>query len=141
MQDFISTQTGFTTYKFDYPGDYQCMLTVKDSSGRIARDTRRIIVVAKKVLPDAAKQMLYFSAPVLSNPPDGTKHWYAVLLNGSSEERFWTDVKLAYDMLINGYGFSPADVYLLNSNGTDPSGGNQNWMIDYSAVYANIQKV
>jgi PKD repeat protein len=141
VQDFVSTQTGFTTHQFNLPGDYQCVLTVKDSGGRVAQDSRRIIVVTKKVTPDAAKQMLYPFAPVLSNPPDGNKRRYAVMLNGSYEERFWTDVKLAYDMLINGYGFSPADVYLLNSNGTDPGGGNPGWMIDYSAVYANIQKV
>ena len=47
VQDFVSTQTGFTTHQFNCPGDYQCVLTVKDSGGRIARDTRRIIVVAK----------------------------------------------------------------------------------------------
>jgi len=141
VQDFVSTQTGFTTYQFSLPGDYQCVLTVKDSGGRVAQDSRRIIVVTKKVTPDIAKQMLQPSNPFLSNPPDGVKRWYAVMLNGSYEERFWTDVKLTYDMLINGYGFSPADVYLLNSNGTDPAGGNPGWMIDYSAVYANIQKV
>ena len=141
VQDFISTQTGWTTYQFSLPGDYQCVLTVKDSGGRIARDSRHIIVLAKKVTPDIAEQLLHPSAPVLSNPPDGDKRRYAVMLNGSYEERFWTDVQLAYDMLTNGYGFSPSDIYLLNSNGTDPSGGNPNWMIDYSAVSANLQKV
>ena len=141
VQDFISTQTEFTTHQFNLPGDYQCVLTVKDSGGRIAKDSRRIIVVAKKVTPSIAEQMLRLSNPIFNNPPDGVKRWYSVLLNGGYEERFWTDVKLAYDMLTNGYGFSPADIYLLNSNGTDPSGGNPNWMIDYSAVYANLQKV
>jgi PKD repeat protein len=141
VQDFISPQTGFTTHQFSHPGDYQCVLTVKDSAGRVARDSRHIIVVAKKVAPSIAEQMLRPSNPVFSNPPDGVKRWYAVMLNGSYEERFWTDVELAYDMLTNGYGFSPSDIYLLNSNGTDPSGGNPNWMIDYSSISANLQKV
>ncbi len=141
VQDFVSTQTGFTTHQFDHPGDYQCVLTVKDSAGQVALDSRRIIVVAKKGLSETAKQMLRPSGLLVSNPPDGIKRWYAVLLNGSYEERFWTDVRLAYDMLTNGYGFSPSDIYLLNSNGTNPSGLNPDGMIDYSAVYADIQKV
>jgi len=141
VQDFVSTQTGFTTHQFDRPGDYQCLLTVKDSGGRVAQDSRHIIVVAQKVDSDTAERMLHPSKPVSVNPPDGVKRWYAVMLNGSYETRFWDDVKLAYDMLTNGYGFSPSDIYLLNSNGTDPSGGNPNWMIDYSAISANLQKV
>jgi PKD repeat protein len=141
VQDFVSTQTGFTTHQFNCPGDYQCVLTVKDSGGRIARDSRRIIVVTKKIAPDTVKQMLRPSGLLVSNPPDGVKRWYAVLLNGSYEERFWTDVRLAYNMLTNGYGFAPSDVYLLNSKGTNPSGLNPDGMIDYSAVYADIQKV
>jgi PKD repeat protein len=141
VQDFISSQTGFTTHQFNKAGDYQCLLTVKDSAGRVALDSQHIIVVAKKVAPSITEQMLRPSNPVFTNPPDGVKRWYAVMLNGSYEERFWTDVKLAYDMLTNGYGFSPSDIYLLNSNGTDPGGGNPGGMIDYSAISANLQKV
>ena len=33
VQDFISPQTGFTTHQFSHQGDYQCLLTVKDSAG------------------------------------------------------------------------------------------------------------
>ena len=141
VQDFVSPRTGFTTHQFSRPGDYLCLLTVKDSAGRVARDSRHIIVVAEKVAPNIANQMLRPSNPVFTNPPDGVNRWYAVMLSSSSEERFWTDVKLGYDMLTNGYGFSPSDVYLLNSNGTDPAGGNPGGMIDYSAVSANLQKV
>ncbi|MDH4241015.1 MAG: hypothetical protein OEW48_15760, partial [Phycisphaerae bacterium] len=48
---------------------------------------------------------------------------------------------LAYDMLTDGYGFSPNDIYLLNYNGKDPTGGNPNGMIDYSATLTNLQTV
>ena len=141
VQDFSSPQAGYTTHRFTQPGEYKCVLTIKDSSGQTARDTRSILVVAKEADLSTAQQVKQASREYLRNPPDGVKHWYAVMLNGSYEERFWTDVKLAYDMLTNGYGFSPPDIYLLNSNGTDPSGGNPNWMIDYSAIVENIEKV
>jgi len=64
-----------------------------------------------------------------------------VMINGAYESRFWRDVELGYDMLTNGYGFLPNDIYLLNHNGTDPDGGNPNRMIDYSATIENLEKV
>ena len=141
LQDFVSTQTGYTTHQFSRPGDYQCVLTVKDSVGRVARDSRHIIVVAEEVDSMTAQQMLQPPKLALGNPPDGVTQWYAIVLNGGSESRYWTDVELAYDMLTSGYGFSPNDVYLLNYNGTDPYGGNPDGMIDYSATYDNLQTV
>jgi hypothetical protein len=141
LPDFVSAQTGYTTYRFSLPGEYQCVLTVKDSLGRVAIDSRRIIVVAEEIDLIATQQMLQVSSLALSNPPDGVKRRYAVMINGGYEDRFWTDVELSYDMLTSGYGFSPNDVYLLNHNGTDPDGGNPDNMIDYSATYANLQTV
>ncbi len=140
VQDFVSTQTATTTHQFKLPGDYHCLLTVTDSYGRLTQDSRHIIVVAEEVDSVTAEQMLKPTVRILDNPPDGVKHLYAVMLNGSSEERFWTDVELTYDMLTNGYGFSPADVYLLNHNGKDPQGNNPDWMIDFSATIENLEK-
>jgi len=140
-QDFVSAKTGYAVHRFSIPGDYQCVLTVKDSFGRVARDSRRIIAVVEKVDPTTAQQMLQAPGRALSNPPDGVKHIYAVMINGGYESRFWRDVELGYDMLTNGYGFSPNDVYLLNHKGTDPTGGNPDGMIDYSATYENLQTV
>lgn len=141
VQDFVSTQTGYTTHRFSRPGDYQCVLTVKDSLGRVARDSRRIIAVAEEVDSVTSQQMLHPSRLTVDNAADGVVHWYAIMINGGSESRFWTDVELGYDMLTNGYGFSPSDIYLLNHNGTNPSGVNPNGMIDYSATHANLQTV
>jgi hypothetical protein len=141
VQDFVSTQTGYTVHRFSRPGDYQCVLTVRDSFVRTARDSRRIIVVAQTADLQTAQEMLHPSVYAVSNPPDGVTHRYAIVLNGGSENRYWTDVELAYDMLTSGYGYSPNDVYLLNYRGEDPSGDNPDGMIDYSATYDNLQAV
>jgi PKD repeat protein len=141
VQDFVSTHTGYTVHRFSIPGDYQCVLTVRDSFGRVARDSRRIIAVVEKIDSITAQQMLQPSIHALSNPPDGVKHIYAIMINGGYEIRFWRDVELGYDMLTNGYGFSPNDIYLLNYKGTDPYGGNPDGMIDYWATEPNLQTV
>lgn len=141
VQDFVSTHTGYTTHRFGTTGDYRCILTVKDSLGRLARDSRRIIAVAERVDSVTAQQMLYPAQPTVDNTPDGVVHWYAIMINGGYESRFWTDVELAYDMLTNGYGFSQSDIYLLNRDGTNPDGDNPNGMIDYSATIENIERV
>ncbi len=141
VQDFISTQTGYTTHRFNLPGDYDCLLTVKDSLGCTARHTRRIIVVTEKVDTKTAEQMLHPKNIPIYNPADGVTHRYAIMINGGSERRFWIDVDLTYGMLRREYGFSPSDIYLLNYDGMDPDGGNPNGMIDYSADYADLQTV
>jgi hypothetical protein len=141
VPDFVSGHTEKTTYRFSSPGDYQCVLTVMDSLGRTAQDSRRIIVVAEEVDSITAQLMVSPAQPAVSNPPDGVTSRYAVMINGGSETRFWRDVELAYDMLTDGYGFSPNDIYLLNYNGKDPTGGNPNGMIDYSATLTNLQTV
>lgn len=141
VPDFVSSQTGDTVHQFSRPGDYRCVLTVKDTFGRIGRDERRIIVVSKEVDSITAQQMLQPPKIALGNPPDGVTHRYAIVLNGGGESRYWTDVELAYDMLTDGYGFSPNDIYLLNYKGTDPSGGNPDGMIDYWAKHENLQTV
>ena len=139
--DFVSTQTAETTYIFITPGVYQSTLTVTDSLGRISRDSRRIIVVAEEADLSAAGQTLDALPAALIIPPDGITHRYAVMINGGYEDRFWTDVELTYDMLTNGYGFTPSDIYLLNHNGTDPLDNNPQGMIDYSATLENVQTV
>jgi hypothetical protein len=141
VQDFISTQTAYTVHRFSAPGDYRCILMVRDSLGRFARDSRHIIVVAETADLQTAQQMLKPTLDAVSNPPDGVTNRYAVMINGGYETRFWTDVELAYAMLTDGYGFSPNDIYLLNYNGSDPTGGNPDGMIDYSATLTNLQTV
>lgn len=141
IEDFVSAQTGCTTHRFDAPGEYECVLTVKDSGGRAASDSRRIIVVADQADLTTARRSPQYREAAPSTPADGEKRWYAVVLNGGSEERYWRDVELAYDMLKNGYGLSASDIYVLNSNGKDPWGNNPDWMIDYQAKVEYIERV
>ena len=141
VSDFSSPETGSTTHLFRDPGDYRCLLTVKDAGGRVAQDTRHITVIVEEVDAPSAESRPPSAERAATNPPDGVTHRYAVMINGGSESRFWIDVQLAYDMLTDGYGFPASDIYLLNHNGTDPEGGNPGGMIDYSATYANLQTV
>src|SRR4030042_3464840 len=80
VPDFVSAQQGYTTHRFITPGHYQCVMTVKDSLGRVSRDIRRIIVVAEQSDLAAARQMLQAVSPALGNPPDGGKHRYAGMI-------------------------------------------------------------
>jgi len=137
--DFVDARTGFTTHAFPRPGDYRCLLTVTDSRGRTARDIRRLIVVPRGADVGTAQQLLHPRAILQANPPDGLKHRYAIMINGGSEARFWTDVVLTYDMLTDVYGFAASDIYLLNYAGTDPQGGNPEGMIDAAARIEDIQ--
>jgi parallel beta-helix repeat protein len=139
IPDFVDARTGFTTHVFAHTGDYRCLFAVRDSRGGTAQAIRHLIVVAQAVDPVAARRMLHPTKAHLTRPPDGVKHRYAILINGASEERFWTDVELAYDMLLNGYGFGASDIYLLNCSGTDPQGGNPAGMIDAPARIQNLQ--
>ncbi len=141
VPDFVSDRTGVTTHRFNVAGDYRCVFTVKDSAGQVAQDAVRIIVVGEKLADETAEQMLRPIRQLGNNPADGTTYQYAVVINGGYESRYWTDVELAYDMLTNGYGFSPSDIYLLSYNGTNPDGNNPDGMIDYSATQTNLQTV
>jgi hypothetical protein len=139
--DFVDPESGFTTHRFAQTGLYTCVLQVRDTQGRIARGCCRIIVVAEAVDRETEELMLHPVRRLVTNPPDGVTHRFAIMINGGSEARFWTDVELAYDMLVNGYGFAESDVYLLNGGGTDPDGENPCGMIDYPAYCDSLQFV
>lgn len=141
VNDFVSRESGHTTFTFYGTGRYQCVLTVVDSEGQTARDTRRIVVVADGPAAERARQTLAPARYTVRNAADGVTHRYAVMINGGSEERFWIDVEVGYDMLVNGYGFSPDDVYLLNYRGESYYGDNPDGMIDYEARLENVDSV
>jgi len=138
--DFTSTQTGQVRRQFDEAGDYECIFTVSDSAGRTATDSRRVRVVAEQTELSTDRPMRTRQVAA-SAPADGNRRWYAVILNGGYDERYWRDVELAYDMLRNGYGFSAGDIYVLNYNGLNPSGQNPDGMIDYQAKVEYIERV
>ncbi len=88
---------------------------------------------------------------------------YAVILSGggnptSNYERYWNDCSFIYKVLVYTYGYSPDNIYVLISDGTDPGAdrritsttydsspldldGNGTDDIQYSATKANISKV
>jgi PKD repeat protein len=139
--DFVSGVTAVTTHAFMTPGDYQCILTVRDSQGRLGRDTRYVTVTPEFADSKEVRDRLAPAAQPADRLADGIRHLYAVMINGSNEDRFWTDVQLTYDMLTRTYGLLPADIYLLSGDGKDPNGGNPNGMIDRPATFADIQQV
>ncbi len=77
----------------------------------------------------------------LSPLADGIKKRYVLMINVSSELRFWDDVRYAYETFNYYYGISDEDIYLLNYTGLAPDGTNPNNMIDYSATRNNLQLV
>lgn len=88
---------------------------------------------------------------------------YAVILSGggsptSNYERYWNDCSFIYKVLVYAYGYSPNNIYVLISDGTDPGAdrritsttydsspldldGNGTDDIQYSATKDNISKV
>ena len=139
--DFVSSQGGYATHAFARPGDYRCLLKVRDASGRMARSVRRILVTATPAGLKTAEESLHPAARPEMNPADGQTHRYAILFNGASEDRFWKDMTLCYAMLTNRYAFTPGDIYLLNYDGTSPAGDNPGGMIDYPATLESLQTV
>jgi hypothetical protein len=66
-----------------------------------------------------------FGTPVMYRlKPELIWHWwgagqrYAILFSGMSNNRHTNDLEFAYRTLINVYGFSPANIIVLNYNGT-----------------------
>jgi len=141
LWDFVSARTGYTTHRFSRPGEYESVLRVTDSLGRTATDSMSVVVVAQQADLKAAESIGSPRKAATKRPPDGVRRWYAVILNGGYDERYWRDVELAYDMLTAEYGFSPADIYLLNYDGKNPSGANPDGMIDYPAKIEYIEIV
>jgi hypothetical protein len=128
------------SFVFHKTGEYHPRLTVLDESGRVARDTCRIVVVGQPVDDRTAQLLLQ---PLRQQPAaaagDGYLHRYAIMVNGGYEERFWTDVELTYAMLGERYGFVPDDIYLLSYDGNNPLGQNPGGMIDGAATLGNLE--
>jgi hypothetical protein len=139
--DFVSAKTSRTVHTFTNPGEYQCLLQVKDTSGQSAQSVRRIVVIPEGAERKADEKALQAAPGIRANAADGITHRYAILFNGGSEERYWTDMTLCYAMLSERYDFSPADIYLLNYDGKNPTGDNPNGMIDRAATLENLQTV
>ena len=132
IQDYYSTRDGMTTHIYSEAGIFTATLTVTDTAGMVGKNSIQVVVD-----PQAADQSYVTNEPVplqmataTLTPGDGVTEQYVLMINGGGESRFWYDVTFMYDTLINDYQFTPDRIYLLNSGGTDPWGGNPGGMID-----------
>ncbi|HWQ93450.1 MAG TPA: PKD domain-containing protein [Clostridia bacterium] len=137
--DFVSPQSAETTHVFASPGVYQGLIKVRDSMGQMAQSACRISVVSSNGDVTVFQKTSRPALATRANPVNGIVHRHAILFNGGAEERYWVDMTLCYAMLTNKYGFSPADIYLLNHDGT--VNGNSNGIINYPATLGNLKTV
>jgi hypothetical protein len=88
-----------------------------------------------------------------------SEHLYAVIISGGGDKfnnhiRYWNDCSFIYKTLVNQYGYNPANIYVLMSDGTNPgidtsSGTSSNVDldddgiadIDYAATKSNVINV
>jgi hypothetical protein len=100
-----------------------------------------VVVSLLILLPHLSSTVHAAAGERMVDQGDGIVERYAVMINGGPESEFWDDVAFMYATLTDDYGFSPSRIYLLNHNGTNPSGVNPDGMIDYPATWANIDLV
>ncbi|MEK7856870.1 MAG: fibronectin type III domain-containing protein, partial [Acidobacteriota bacterium] len=74
-------------------------------------------------------------------PADGVNREYAIILNGGPEQRFWDDVRYAYEFFRNTREILDSDIYVLQAYGKAPDNTNPDNIIDYAANDANFQTV
>jgi hypothetical protein len=141
VADFTSAETGLTKHRFTTAGDYSCLLAIRDSRGRIAQDTRRVVVITDEADSASAAEFLRPpKRPMVCKPADCLTHRFAIIINGSNEARHWRDVELIYDMLVKRYGLYTTDVYVINCLGRDPWGNNPEGMVDCPANHKAMRK-
>ncbi|HPG37899.1 MAG TPA: PKD domain-containing protein [bacterium] len=141
--DYRSTIYGPVEYSYPFPGSFQAILTVHDISGNHATDAVHVQVRSGAgpqeyaTLPDKIP-----AKPTQIAAADETVDKYVILLNGSSEARFWNDMTfMYYDMLQNFYNFKPASIFVFNYDGLNPSGSNPDNLIDYPATKIDLDAV
>jgi subtilisin family serine protease len=149
--DWSSVVGEVVTHVYSLPGEYKATLRVTTLDGYIARDVIKVVVLAgdgdiqyipKRPAPlEITRTGMSLTSDGLGIAADGQTTYYAVMINGGREERFWIDVELQYETLKRDYGFSDDRIYLLNYGGLNPYGENPGLMIDYSASIENLDIV
>ena len=141
--DFQSLETGLASHVYHSAGTYSATLRVSETQGNVAIDAVRVIVKVgmgeQEYLPTVRVEP--DRAPSVVTQGDGVVERYAVMINGGSETRFWSDVTFMYSTLTGDYSIPPNHIYLFNHDGTDPDGTNPDGMIDYPATLSNIDAV
>ncbi len=97
--------------------------------------------------------------PAVRSRAASANNLYAVIISGgwntlSNYPRYWNDCSFIYKTLVNQYGYNPANIYVLMSDGTNPGvdlsdgtssnvdlDGDGDADIDYSSTKANVTSV
>lgn len=97
--------------------------------------------------------------PAVRSRAASANNLYAVVISGGWDTqrnypRYWNDCSFIYKTLVNQYGYNPANIYVLMSDGTNPGvdlsdgtssnvdlDGDGDADIDYSATKANVTNV
>lgn len=105
------------------------------------------------------KSIVYDIPKNCSRTTSSAEHLYAVIISGGGDRfnnhiRYWNDCSFIYKTLVNQYGYNPANIYVLMSDGTNPgidtsSGTSSNvdldgdgiTDIDYAATKENVVNV
>ena len=106
--------------------------TRRNSKGNLALT---VVVSLLILLPHLGNAAHAATGERMAGQGDGIVQRYAIMINGGSETEFWDDVAFMYVTLTDDYGFLASNIYVLNHNGTNPSGANPDGMIDYPATW------
>ncbi len=138
--DFTSSSTGITQHIFYDTGTYHARFRAFAEDGTLLPEATVVVTVdgaASQVFVESSAHIgraaLGASSAVEGPSADGTVKHYALIINGGREQRFWKDMEYLYAML-QQYGYSDSDIYLLNYDGVNPAGENPNAMIDAPAT-------
>ncbi len=139
--DWHSTLSGEAFHIYNSTGTYYAMLRVYDRNNLTAMDSVKVTVKSGKGPQEYIEPMLPLRQVPTPPEADGINSRYAVMINGGYERRYWNDVTFMYSTLINDYGFTAKDIFLVNHDGTNPDGENPNNMIDYPASKSNLDEI
>lgn len=79
--------------------------------------------------------------PIIHKSADGETKYYAIIINGGFENRFWNVVVQMYSTLKEKYGFNDNNIYLLNTDGINPDGLSSEIIIDYPARKSYVENI
>ncbi len=144
--DWESPKNGQAVFTYHTAGDYLAIFQAVDRNNQTLPAIFVKVSVAAGQASFLKQQSSLRGEPVLVTPnqsapaPDNIQNRYAIIMNGSTETRFWEDVQNLHQMLIS-YGFSESNIFIFNSNGLAPDGTNPGNIIDYPAKKEVIRKV
>lgn len=133
----VDSNLPITTYTYHAEGVYEVEFKATNDLGESKSDF--IEVKIEEDFDDETVGGLSIPGEVLTKPADGNEEYYAIMINGGYERKYWEDVEEFYSTLTEKYGLTHDKISLINHNGLNPSGENPDNMIDYSAREENME--